>query len=92
MGWPVQVGAQLGLPLAGGGGDALIVCHQCLGREILRLFVNAGCARRLIFTQSYSSSFIGDDLGGCVDADAVESVDQVDAVIQRDFVEVDDVP
>ena len=49
------------------------------------------CARRLIFTQSYSSSFLGDDLGGCVDADALETVNQIDAVIQRDFVEVDDV-
>ena len=28
---------------------------------------------------------------GGVDADAVKTVDQVDAIIQRDFVEVDDV-
>ena len=48
-------------------------------------------ARRLVFTHSYSSSFRGDDLGGGVDADAVKTVDQVDAIIQRDFVEVDDV-
>ena len=48
-------------------------------------------ARRLVFTHSYSSSFIGDDLSGGVDAGAVKIVDQIDSMIQRDFVEVDGV-
>ena len=46
----------------------------------------------MIFTQSYCSSFMGDDFGGCVAVDALETVDRVDAMMQRNFVEVDDVP
>src|SRR6266853_1278226 len=42
-------------------------------------------ARRLVFTHSYSSSFIGDDLGGGVDADAVKTVDPLSCSVQPVF-------
>ena len=45
----------------------------------------------MVFTHSYSSSFIGDNFGGCVDADGVETVNQVHSIVERDFVKVNDV-